>query len=196
MRSMLCLGISLVFCLASPWKADADQNESTGERRERTKTSGNWYGWEIMLADLGAASAMVGGGVLTGKSGAFVFIPITGGLAYYTGGPLIHLTHANGAVGSLLRRLLLPVGGLALGAGVGALVDASQRRRDCGEGCGAFVLGLVGFGTGMLGAMVTDWVVAREPEKTVSGVVGRSEPSWTPVVVIAPRPNVGLVVRF
>ncbi len=196
MRSLLCCGISLVFCLASPWTADADQGQSNVEPLERTKPIGTWYGWEIMLADLGAAGAMAGGGVLTGNSSAFAFIPITGGLAYYTGGPIVHLAHGGGAAGSLVRRLLMPVGGLAVGGGLGALLDSGSRHGDCSEGCALIGLGLLGFGTGMVAAMVTDWVVAREPEKTVPRGAGLSEPSWTPVVVMAPKPSVGLVVRF
>ena len=90
----------------------------------------------------------------------------------------------------------MPVGGLAVGAGLGALLDSGHPRHSDCNGCAVWGLGLVGFGTGMLAAMVTDWVLAREPEKTVPRGVGLSEPSWTPVVVMAPRPSVGLVVRF
>ncbi len=186
-----------ICCLAIP-PARAMAEDSVGARTPAdVQPKGDWYGWQIMLADLGAITTLSVGGVLTGNSSSFAFIPITGGAAFYAGGPLVHVAHRNGqaATKSLLLRLLVPIGGAALGVGAGALFDS--RHQDCSEGCAKIFLGIAGFGAGMLGAMGTDWVTAREPMPALRIASDAAAPSWAPTLAVTRQgAGVGMMFRF
>ncbi len=197
---MRSTSLLLACCLAiSPNAARTAEPSSASPPSESVKTSGEWYGWQIMLTDLGVIGALLVGGVLTGNSSAFAFIPVIGGVAFYAGGPVVHAAHRNGsgAANSLWLRILVPIGGAALGVGIGALIDAGQRRSDCGEGCGKFVLSVAGFGAGMLGAMATDWVTAREPIRAEAPRAVAAKPAWSPTLVVTQHSaGAGIVLRF
>ena len=72
-----------------------------------------WYGWELILGDLGAVAVTVAVGVPTRDAVAGL---ASGGVTYVLSGPAIHIANGNGlgAGLSLLMRAGLPVvGGLA-----------------------------------------------------------------------------------
>jgi hypothetical protein len=159
----------------------------------------SWYGWQIMLADLGAIGALVGGGAATAESSGWAFIPIAGGAGYFAGGPLVHLAHGNGdrAAKSLLWRILAPTIGAAFGAGLAAgLTTGKPSGSECPRACGIELAAVFGFGAGMLPAMFIDWASAREALLvTPSSADGRL--SWAPVLALGPRgKGAGVVVRF
>ena len=161
--------------------------------------TGGWYGWQILLADLGAITTLSVGGALSSHSSSFAAFSVAGGVVFYAGGPLVHVAHHSGpaAVRSVLLRLLVPIGGAALGLGVGALIYSGQPRSDCSEGCAKSVLGIMGFGAGMLGAMATDWIIAREPIGALPGSSEATASSWTPTLVLTREgAGAGIVVRF
>jgi hypothetical protein len=196
LRAILFL---LTCCLAMSPKAAMAEDSFPTQPTAEVKISRGWYGWQIMLADLGAISSLWVGGILTGNSRAFAFVPIAGGVGFYAGGPLVHAAHSNGggAGKSLLLRFLIPVGGAALGVGIGALMDSGQRRSDCSEGCAKAFLGIAGFGAGMLGAMVTDWATAREPMRALPPASNASSTAWSPTLVVTRQSaGAGIVVRF
>jgi len=159
---------------------------------------GTWYGWQILVTDLGALGLIAGGIALTSNSTSFVFIPVIGGVTYLADAPTIYGLHGDTSriPGSLLRRILLPAAGAGVGVGLGALVDSGSGRTDCSEGCAAIALGVVGFGIGVLSAMIVDWVSASEPDRAAPPVAATGE-TWAPVVVVGSRSqSVGLLMRF
>lgn len=138
---------------------------------------GAWYGYEILVADLSAVAFMTAGvwaGSRTDSAAVGAVLAVPGALLYLGGGPAVHLFgHDRPAAAgrSALLRLLVPVGGaLALGGIAAASTrpgtsDICTDRRACAAAFG----GVAGFGLGMLGAMVADWVTARErPEASSS----------------------------
>lgn len=190
--------LPLICCLAiAPARAMAEDPVAARTSVD-VRPKGDWYGWQIMLADLGAISTVYVGGALAVDSSSFVFIPITGGLAFYAGGPLVHVAHGNGqsATKSFLLRLLVPIGGAALGVAAGALIDA-RHHSDCSEGCARVDLGVGGFGAGMLGAMATDWITAREPMPALRIAPEATAPSWAPTLAVTHQgAGVGMMFRF
>ena len=90
----------------------------------------SWYGWQIVLADLGTLAIAAA----TRQPGVGVGLVVTG--------PIAHLAHGHGgrAVGSLLLRGLLPVGGAALGY---SAEGCQGGEFLCGAG-GIIIGGLVG----------------------------------------------------
>jgi hypothetical protein len=189
----LCVAFVTTTAVAEEHSADTNSTDVTAK--------GAWYGWQIMLADLGVIAMLAGGGVATGSSSSFAFIPIIGGVTFYADGPLIHLGHGNsaGVRRSLLLRGLVPLGVAALGAGVGAVLAAGQRSHseECNVGCAAGITATIGFGAGMLGAMIADWATAREPVFPAQVAQQATEPLWTPMVMLTPRGGgAGVVVRF
>jgi hypothetical protein len=81
-------------------------------------------------------------------------------------------------------------------SGVGALaLSGAHRGEECSYACGVALFGAAGFGLGMLGAMVTDWVTAREPARPAAAEPGGR--AWAPVLVLGPRIKAaGVLVRF
>jgi hypothetical protein len=134
-------------------------------------------GYEILVADLSAVAFMTAGvwaGSRTDSAAVGAVLAVPGGLLYLGGGPAVHLfghDRPGGAGRSALPRVLAPVGGaLALGGIAAASTrpgtsDICTDRRACAAAFG----GVAGFGLGMLGEMVADWVTARErPEASSS----------------------------
>jgi hypothetical protein len=191
--------VVLNLCLAVGGNAVAAEDLRLHNTSPEVEGSRNWYGWQIMLADFGVIAALAGGAALTSNSSAFAFVPITGGVGYFGGGPLVHVAHGNGerAVKSLMVRLVAPLGGASVGWGIGNLLDSAQHHRsDCAEGCARLALGIAGFGAGMLGAMVIDWVTAREPEPPATRS-SAGEPIWAPVFVLGSRTRgAGIAIHF
>ena len=130
--SGICRRSMLTLALGTGSIAAHAEGEVARFEPENSQNRGDWYGWQILLADAGVVGLLVGGGYLTGHSSAFAFVPITGGVLYYSGGPLIHAAHRipGAATSSLLRRLFVPLAPAAVGAAIGALAlgnSAAQK---------------------------------------------------------------------
>jgi hypothetical protein len=147
---------------------------------EKEQPSG-WYGYELMLGDvaaLGTAAALAKtSGGTAGLIGVVGFVGLP---------PLIHSLEGNGrlAVYSPIYRVLLPVFGALIGAG---LESCSSGEWFCGVG-GA----IVGGGIGMAGAMAIDYSLARqcptsvEPSAPAHAAVDHTSPVNVTVAGVAP----------
>jgi hypothetical protein len=142
-----------------------------------------WYGWQIMLADLGMVAAVAaGGGTRTSWT--------AGAAGYSLAGPAVHAMHRDGraAAGSVLRRATFPLAAAALGAGAGAVVGCGAAGSSCGVTGGAYV----GFAVGVVGAMVADWVLARDAPLASSGRI-----AWAPfLLAVGDARGVGVAGQF
>jgi hypothetical protein len=159
--------------------------------------AGEWYGWQIMLADLGAIGLLAGGAALTSDSSAYAFVPIVGGVAYLADAPIVYAAHGDAAriPWTLTRRILIPVALFGVGYGIGAA--AINSSEDCSKSCAGAVFGTIGAGIGMLGAMIYDWATAREPDRAASPVGVAQGIVWAPILVLGPRgQEIGVVMRF
>jgi hypothetical protein len=131
---------------------------------------GAHFGWQVALVDAGAIALIVGGGALTSTATGFAILPAIGGALYFAGGPLTHTLHHDqgGAWRSVLLRVGIPIASAGVTAGLSALMTSGGQSDVCyphdQRTCAALFGGLVGFGAGMIGAMVADWVTARAPE--------------------------------
>jgi hypothetical protein len=160
-----------------------------------------WYGWQILLVDIASDVAFVE--AIRLGNGATAPLAGLGVAGYFAGGPIIHAAHGqSGNVGrSVAIRLLVPLGGFALGAVVGTA--ACGGGGDCG--LAAAVFGILGGMGGMLVAQLVDaTTVAFEP--------GTPDPpaasAQKPLVLVAPQigmvrdserrsvPTFGAVVSF
>lgn len=195
---MTALLLALLFAPAARAESPEEPAPSSNPQPP-PMVAGRWYGWQIMIADVGALGLIAGGIALTSNSSAFAFIPITGAVVYVADAPLIYVAHGDASrlPGSLFCRILFPLAGAGLFFGLGAIVDAANGSKGCSEGCAAIALMEIGFGIGVLVAMVYDWITAREPDRAdlqtpaVRGVV------WAPVVALGPTSQtVGVVLRF
>jgi hypothetical protein len=116
-----------------------------------TPPARKWYGYQLMLSDLGslvtAAALSKSNGGTAGVVGVAGFVAVPA---------VIHGVHRNvtGAIVSPIVRLGLPVMGALIGAG---LESCSPDEWFCGLG-GA----IVGGGIGMLTAMILDYSLAWE----------------------------------
>jgi hypothetical protein len=112
-------------------------------------SAARWYGYEIMLSDAGTLGLA---GALSGSSGGTA--AVVGVIGFVGGAPIVHGLHGNTAmaVASPIDRVILPVVGALIGAGI---ESCSPGEWFCGLG-GA----MVGGGIGMAGAMVGDYSLA------------------------------------
>ena len=158
---------------------------------------GEWYGWQIMLTDLGAIGLLAGGAALTSDSSAYAFLPIVGGVTYLADAPIVYAAHGDAAriPWSLTRRILIPVALFGVGYGIGAA--AINSSEDCSKSCAGALFGTIGAGIGMLGAMIYDWATAREPDRAAATTAAASGLVWAPILVLGPRgQEIGVVMRF
>ena len=163
-------------------------------------TRNSWYGWQILLTDLASVGVFMGGAVNFRNQTASEMMVATSGFAYQFGGPAVHLAHhrPGGAGWSLLRRLVLPVGGGLLGAVIAGRNDHSSGDEFPPAAAGALLGGL----TGIAVAMGYDWVTAREevatpPPATLEDASSGAGSRWAPVVAVGrDRASVGLALNF
>jgi len=120
-----------------------------------------WYGMPILITDLAALGAFVGGTLAADRDAevGWGFI-LAGTGAYLLGGPIVHLKERGPRAGfrSLGLRAAAPVAGLLTGAIVGGAIGS---RAKCGSddtcGLGGFLIGgAIGFVGGALAAMFVD----------------------------------------
>jgi len=133
---------------------------SHSEGQAQVSTKGVWYGDSVLIADLSALGlgALSLAAATSGGSNEDLSLPA--GLAalatYLAGGPIIHAARGNcGNMGnSIALRLLTPLGGALVGAGLGAASVSGCSGDFCG--LGAAVGGIFGFGGGMILASAID----------------------------------------
>jgi len=134
-----------------------------------------WYGWELILGDLGAVAVTVAVGVSTPPD--LLVGMASGGVIYVLSGPAIHIANGNGlgAGLSLLMRAGLPV--------VGGLVGSATCR--CSDQyLEPFFAVVIGGSLGILTASVIDAaVLGWKPAETAPAVPvapATSLLTWTP----------------
>jgi len=84
-RAAAYVGAALVGPVASANPAEVPPPTSAVSE----PAAGDWYGWQIMVAEVGAIGLLAGGGALTSMSSSFMFLPNLGGVVYFGDGPLI-----------------------------------------------------------------------------------------------------------
>jgi hypothetical protein len=125
-----------------------------------------WYGAYTLATD-GAAVALALGGAALDRDGELLLAASVG--AYLVGGPIVHLAHGNPgrSLLSLGTRAGLPV----------TLAFLGVAAEGCGDGGGDFCGyggALIGFGVGLVGAVVID-----------AAVIARDEVEPTPAIAPA-----------
>lgn len=138
-----------------------------------------WYGGSILAVDVIALSVGIAGigAVASDSSGvrdAGLPILFGAGLTYVLGGPIVHATHDRLGMtfASLGLRVGVPMGGLFLGAMVGAGASEGCTGDMCGLG-GVIGGGVLGFGAGLITASVIDislLAYEKVPESTTPQV--------------------------
>jgi len=137
-----------------------------------------WYGWQTLAADAGAAS-LIGAAFATNGS-ASVATALTGLGVYLVGAPIVHAVNGRGetAAGDIGLRLVTPFVGAMFGA---AALSCTGMLNGICEGVGAGVGLLVGAGV----AAVLDASLLAYRKRIVD------RPSagltWTPTVSVAPQ---------
>ena len=133
---------------------------------------GESYGNQTVLADVTSGLLFCGAGLASNsnKDGLSAGFVVAGVATYLAGGPVVHLLHGNrgGAVRSGIVRVLLPVVATFVGAGIGGLVGGIDNGRysdgTSKTGDQAATGGVIGFGAGVLAAIVVDAAAfAHEP---------------------------------
>lgn len=111
-----------------------------------------WYGYQIMLTDLGS--------IVLAAASSRQTLPL-GGLGFFAMPAVIHGVHHNTpmAIASPLLRLGLPVAGLLIGAS--AENCSNRSSSDDGDFCG-LEGAVLGMGVGLLTAMIIDYAKAFE----------------------------------
>lgn len=143
------------------------------------------YRWQIAIADAASIALVFSQSRPGATIGAFV---------YLLGGPVIHGANGEGGrtAASLALRLGMPLAGALAGAKLASSRSScSADDIDCDSG--ELAGGLLGFGVGVLGAMILDsaliarpHVVHKEPQRT-----------WVPQFTVTPhQKTVGLLARF
>ncbi len=166
---------------------------------------GPWFGWQVMLVDVGATALIAGGGALTSTSSGFAVLPILGGVTYLGGGPLVHALHDDpgGSARSIALRVGVPIATGGIFAGLAALTASSETSDICyphsERTCAAIYGAAVGIGVGMIGAMVVDWITSSEPARTAAArddgerPAGVERPRWA-VLPVPLRGGPGLAI--
>lgn len=175
--------------LAVPAPAGA-KSSVHGGKTPAPPAGGDWYGWQIMVADAASIGALV---VHVETDSMPVFVAST---ALYGVGPLVRTLHHDGGGWSLMRRLLFPPAGGLLGLVLASVVKprGHSQSNDCGEECaGAYNMMFIGAGIGAVAAMAFDWFATEEPPPDQPAPAM----AWAPVVVMTPRAQmVGLALQF
>jgi hypothetical protein len=127
---------------------------------EEAPPATHWYGWQTLLADLGAIT--LGVAALSQSDSRSLARPlgVASAALYLGGGPAIHFVHGQAAEGieDALLRLGAPVAGALIGA-----ATASCPKTGDGSLCG-LDRAAIGFVAGVAAAAIVDAaVLAREP---------------------------------
>jgi hypothetical protein len=143
------------------------------------RKAGQWYGWQTLVCD--------GVSVLT----VVVVVGIGG---YLLCAPIVHVAHGRGliALADLGLRVGAPVAGAFAGAGLGYLADDASGRNSTYGGA-ALVGGVLGFGVGLLGAVIVDAAVLAREDAPLDGREARQS-QFTILPVVGPRSLGGLDV--
>jgi hypothetical protein len=119
----------------------------------------DWYGWQTLVSDLLGVGVVALGIVVgaSGSGGGAVAVISLGMAGLWLVPPAIHLVHHNRwSLGSLLIRT----------AAVGLVIGGTVRTAACfSGGCDAGPVLLVTGLTALLGIVVADAILGREPEE-------------------------------
>ena len=191
------LAISIPLIRVPVARATASGAAPTVEQPTVADPAADWYGWQSLASDAGAAALFVTAGLLSNAADhgahdrAAAATTFWLGLGTYAlGGPIVHLAHKRpAAMGrSLAMRLFLPLVG-----GITALPAARTLcRSDDGEDGLACLAGtfVVGAGLGSIAAAVLDAaLLARAPRTEELGAAERMS------VLIVPS-NGGVVASY
>jgi hypothetical protein len=139
-------------------RADDDEDQPEPEK--------TWYGGQTLATDGAALALAIASGSTTQTPDVATALGTVSLATYGLGAPVVHIAHGHGdaAVGSLLLRLGLPLGGALLGYALGAATVGQSSYCGDGGSCGGFVMGILGLGAGALTASILDaTVLAYEP---------------------------------
>ncbi|MDF3066076.1 MAG: hypothetical protein K0R38_1677 [Polyangiaceae bacterium] len=160
-----------------PYDDDDDDLPAAGPRR-------TWYGWQTLIVDGAALSAVLLGVAIDGNGRDGGAIAGAGLLAYEFGPGIVHFVHRNPgrAFGSFGIRLGMPLVGAVLGATVSSNCDGYECE---GDGAGAGLL------LGMAGAIAIDAAVFAYDDRRPHAERARSR--WVPLASFRPgRAWIGL----
>lgn len=132
----------------------------------------NWYGWQVLLVDVGSIAVNVVGIVAESR-----VLSGVGAIAQFIGAPIVHWTHRRVGFGfaSLGVRLGLPLLGALVGYTENACPTDSYGTRRCGSGGIDPALAiLLGAGIGQIVASIVD--IAAFSTETVEGGQARAAP--------------------
>jgi hypothetical protein len=151
-----------------------------------------WYGDFTLLAD-GGALALLLASIAVNDRDTREGVLVMSGVTYLVGAPVVHLTRqrAMASLGSLGLRAGMPALGALLGSQLSGLADYN----DGDEVVIGTVYGVLG---GILSAVVLDAAfIAWEPLSPSEGASARSEPSWSPSLVLTnTHAGLGVAGRF
>lgn len=158
-----------------PYDDDEDDEHPLGLAPRRT-----WYGWQTLVVDGAALSAILLGAAIDGSGRDGGDVALLGLLGYELGPGIVHFVHRNPGRGfaSFGVRLGMPLTGAFLGASVSSNCDGFRCEED-----GA----ALGFLLGMAGAIAIDAAVFAfderrpRPERTSGATRG-----LTPLVSVVP----------
>jgi hypothetical protein len=139
------------------------------------------YRWQIVAADVASVVLVFS----VRDAGASL-----GGLTYVLGGPVIHGAHGHGGrvIASLALRAGLPI---AMAFGGAALARHGCSDEDCDDG--SFGGAILGFGLGIVTAMVVDTALIAQPVE----VRKHADATWAPQIAVTSRHvGLGVVGRF
>lgn len=177
----LVAAVALAFALCAPGAPRAEDPAPPPQ-------DGAWYGGQTLALDAGgfaliAAGALVG--AETGATAPAVALAVTGWAVYFAGAPLVHAAHGGAATASVLRRLLLPLGGAVAVGGLAVLLTPSGSSDVCHDqrACAGAAGGTLGSAAGMVTAVVWDAVVAHEPR--ASAAAGPPPATVLPLVALS-----------
>lgn len=160
MTSKVLAALALCATLFATTSAHADESlpEPAVEADKPQTAQKRWYGYQTLATDA-ASVALLGLAIAADDNGtAQTGFLVASGATYAIAPGVVHGVHGNPgrAVGDVAIRVFAPV----VTTGVGALLGVATSDRDLGSQLGGVLVGgLIGFVTGVAGAMALDATV-------------------------------------
>ena len=176
-----------------PWPEAAPPFAPAPAPAPAAPTETRWYGWQTLLADVGAVTLTMVAATSAGHDddAAALRAALIGGSAFLFGGPAIHAAHGHWQTAGISFALRLGAPLIAAGIAMGVAADSCGQYEYDHEGC-TIGPAAAAFSLGALTAMILDAsVLGRDqiPARTAS----------TPSVAFTPLRSGGglsLVGRF